>query len=384
MTLQLDTITLALTILVNALLMVAALAVGVGFKTSSGLRALTFGLLLQALGFGLLIAAGSVWSRALASLGVMSMSATFSLLEIATARYTKSSYQAKFLAAPPLALGVVHWLVYDHPQAPLAISNLVFGVQGCALAYSLLRHAGQTPWRWLVGVTTVLNTGMLFARAGLVLFSHETYPAFTAPHPINLMGLMLVNASMVTGTIGFLLAHRDEAEKSLLRLANFDELTGLLNRRAWMEQARTLFESPARTPNDIVLFIDLDHFKAINDAKGHAVGDRVLTLLGEVLRNTLRRGDISGRLGGEEFGVVLVDCTQEAFAAIDRKLHASLTTRSVGELGFEVQFSAGAALRGSARSLEYLLAKADGIMYAAKQEGRNRTLASWNQQALEL
>lgn len=370
---RIDIITIALTVLVNALLMIGALGYCVGFRSKDGLRSWTLSLLCQAMGFACLIAAGFVWPRLFASLGVSFLSLSVVLLQVATARYTRPMQHTQRWFSVPVLLGSIHWLIFENVQWTVGLTNLVIGIQSLWAAHQLLGGTDTPKWRWLVGATTLMNACLILGRAVLVLFDFAHYPTFVEPHPLNIAGMLMLGASMVIGTVGFLLAHREVSELTLQRLASYDGLTGLFNRRVWLEQSQTLFDDPRRKAQDIVMLIDLDHFKKVNDTYGHATGDRVLSLLGKVLREVLRRGDIAGRFGGEEFCVVLVDCSPEAFSELNVKLHAALCVQSSTELGFTVTFSAGAVVRTTDQTLTELTHAADIAMYHAKKLGRNQT-----------
>jgi GGDEF domain-containing protein len=216
----------------------------------------------------------------------------------------------------PLALGVVHAFVFWEQGFSTALTNLVIGLQTLWASGLLLHGAGRLRWRWLCGVAAAANALLILGRAVLVLGWPEIYPRFIAPHPLNFASLMLLNASLVLGTMGFLLAHRDAAEQALVRLASLDPLTGLLNRREWVQRAgRALGASGAAEDATVLLMLDLDHFKRINDERGHPVGDEVLKLTGEVLRGELRASDLVGRYGGEEFCLLLRHCEPVGHAA---------------------------------------------------------------------
>ncbi len=187
----------------------------------------------------------------------------------------------------------------------------------------------------------------------------------------------MLNASLVLGTMGFLLAHRDEAEQALVRLASLDPLTGLLNRREWMKRAgRALGAADAAGEGAVLMMLDLDHFKRINDEHGHPAGDEVLKLAGEVLRGELRASDLLGRYGGEEFCLLLRHCDPEAFGRLDARLHQALRRRCESSLGFTVDFSAGAVRVQAGETLAEAIKRADDELYSAKHAGRGRTLGA--------
>jgi diguanylate cyclase (GGDEF)-like protein len=164
---------------------------------------------------------------------------------------------------------------------------------------------------------------------------------------------------------------RDE----LAALARTDPLTGLLNRRGLTEALDRETARARRTGATVSLvLLDLDRFKVLNDTLGHQAGDAALVAVGEVLRRGLRAGDVAGRWGGDEFGVVFVDLPAEvAYDVVDR-LRAHLTHPSRAVLpGRRVSFSAGVAARtGEAADAEELMALADAALYEAKAAGGNK------------
>lgn len=367
-----DVITLLMAVLVNALLMMLALAVCVGIRTRSGLQAWQFMLLAQALGFGLLIGATLVLPRLLATLGVMTLSASASAMVLTASRFLGRPVAPAGLWLPPLLLGAVHAVVFADQGLATGLTNLVIAVQIGWSSWLLLHGAGGERWRWLCGVTAAGNALLTLARSVLVLGWTEVYPRFIAPHPLNFASLLLLNASLVLGTMGFLLAHRDAAEQALVRLASQDMLTGLLNRREWLQRAGRAVAAPGGSAA-VLLMLDLDHFKRINDERGHPVGDEVLRLLGEVLRGELRASDLVGRYGGEEFCLLLQHCEPEAFGRLDARLHQALRRRCEASLGFAADFSAGAVRLRPGEALATAIQRADEQLYCAKHAGRGRT-----------
>jgi diguanylate cyclase len=232
---------------------------------------------------------------------------------------------------------------------------------------------GRGRWRWLAAAGVLASAPLVLARVALVIWAPEQYPSFESPHGLNVVGLMVNGACLGIGTLAFLMAHRDEAEAQLALLATQDPLTGLLNRRALMEQGERLVQLARRqaVPLTLMMF-DIDHFKRINDERGHPVGDRVIAHFAAALHNTLREGDVLGRYGGEEFLAVLYAAGLDTAAAVDARLRCWLGDNEAA-LGFPVNYSAGAAgLSADGDSLESAIARADEALYRAKQAGRGR------------
>ncbi|WP_278646827.1 GGDEF domain-containing protein [Pandoraea pnomenusa] len=162
-------------------------------------------------------------------------------------------------------------------------------------------------------------------------------------------------------------------------MAMRDALTGALNRRAFLLQAERQFAAArAQQRRLAVLMLDLDHFKAINDTWGHAVGDRVIVELTVVLRATLRKDTVIGRLGGEEFAVLLPDADAERAMQAAERLLTAIGGASVPGPHAPIRFSASIGVGGLApddAEFGTVLQRADRALYAAKQAGRNRVAA---------
>ncbi|MBO1320906.1 GGDEF domain-containing protein [Acanthopleuribacter pedis] len=163
--------------------------------------------------------------------------------------------------------------------------------------------------------------------------------------------------------------------KKLSDLAERDELTGIANRRKFFARAEELRAWCLRkNMNYAVAIIDLDHFKAVNDNHGHAVGDRVLQTFGRLGETELRFCDVFARIGGEEFAVMVTDTSQETCTVgLERLQHAfSKIHFGTSENSFRVSFSAGVALSDADEPLENLMDRADRALYLAKEKGRKR------------
>ncbi|NTW40955.1 MAG: GGDEF domain-containing protein [Cellulomonadaceae bacterium] len=166
-----------------------------------------------------------------------------------------------------------------------------------------------------------------------------------------------------------------DAERQLATLATHDELTGLPNRRALTVRLATVLEDVrlGRAPGAVLLFLDLDDFKEVNDAHGHGVGDQLLVAVARRLRGAVRSSDLVGRFGGDEFIILLEgdpDVVQPiAVAGIEAVL---ATPVHLGTLTASAAASIGAApvRAGESMTVEHLLSSADAAMYESKRERR--------------
>jgi diguanylate cyclase (GGDEF)-like protein/PAS domain S-box-containing protein len=159
-------------------------------------------------------------------------------------------------------------------------------------------------------------------------------------------------------------------------LAQHDMLTGLVNRREFESRMeRLLGDSCLNDRQHVMFYLDLDHFKIVNDECGHAAGDKVLKLLAEEFKNHLRKDDCIGRLGGDEFGVLLVNCGLKNAQSVAEKMRQDIDDFSFEWEGqhFKLGVSIGVvAITPQADSIEVLMEQADTSCYIAKQKGRNQ------------
>jgi len=163
--------------------------------------------------------------------------------------------------------------------------------------------------------------------------------------------------------------------EALAALARRDPLTGLANRRALEEALAREVGRAARDGAPLaVVALDVDHFKRVNDAHGHAAGDAVLAAVAARAAEALRAGDLLARIGGEEFAALLPGATLEAAAEVAERVRARIGAAPVpaGEARLAVTVSAGVAALAPAEDGAALLARADARLYAAKRAGRDR------------
>lgn len=171
-----------------------------------------------------------------------------------------------------------------------------------------------------------------------------------------------------TATVARLAAELDAA-------ATTDFLTGLSNRRHFIQVAQEAIDSvPPSTSAGAVLFIDVDHFKLVNDRFGHAEGDRVLVLMAESIRQSVRANDIAARIGGEEFAVFMPGADLSTARLVSERIRLNCRLAGSGRLaeGARTTVSIGLSLHSPAQLLDDVLKTADDLLYQAKQTGRDR------------
>lgn len=184
----------------------------------------------------------------------------------------------------------------------------------------------------------------------------------------NILGVVLVFTDVTN-------AH--ERHKELSYQASHDALTGLVNRREFESRLeRVLISAHSEKSEHVLCYLDLDHFKRVNDTCGHEAGDALLCEVSELLTQHFRKRDTLARLGGDEFGVLLEHCTLEQALRMSRLLHKSIQSFQFNWQShtFSIGISIGlAAVNDKVDSASVALKNADSACYAAKNSGRNRS-----------
>ncbi|MBB1613532.1 MULTISPECIES: GGDEF domain-containing protein [Pseudomonas] len=174
------------------------------------------------------------------------------------------------------------------------------------------------------------------------------------------------------------ITEKKQLETELQRLATTDVLTQSSNRRHFFECANREFEQARLQGSSLAfLLLDIDDFKVINDTYGHPEGDIVLQRIAESGRAALRRGDLFGRIGGEEFAAVFPGCTADMARQVAERLQREIQRQNFSHQGqtFTITVSQGlTGLLAEDESLDNLFARADSAMYEAKRQGKNRII----------
>jgi diguanylate cyclase (GGDEF)-like protein len=170
------------------------------------------------------------------------------------------------------------------------------------------------------------------------------------------------------------------ADEALIMMATTDHLTGATTRHAFLDAAAGIFKSSDRSGRPVsALFVDVDHFKRINDTYGHAFGDTALQRVAALIDKCLRDSDLSCRYGGEEFMVLLPNADGAAAEMVaQRILEEVRQTRFDEQPAFSLTISIGVATRvpPSKQEMDAVFRAADKAMYRAKREGRDRYVVS--------
>ncbi|MEI9850317.1 MAG: diguanylate cyclase [Sphingomonas sp.] len=252
---------------------------------------------------------------------------------------------------------------------PGAIAFAVPALLWCSISYSLFTTSI---------VVMSASTALLIAEAAGTMFLPRSYDFLDGTTSfrlgISLMAIGPLTAASITVV-------QKELQARLERLANLDSLTGILSRRAYLHDSTKLLGVSGSGPEagTAVIMIDIDHFKQFNDRHGHATGDAVLVAVADALGRELRKTDLFGRLGGEEFAITLPDISRRDAALLAERLRQAVENLAIvvnDETTLGVTISAGLihCVRPPSDGLQELLPLADAALYQAKSSGRNRVL----------
>ncbi|AJK48360.1 diguanylate cyclase [Burkholderia plantarii] len=277
-----------------------------------------------------------------------------------------------------LLAGLVYWtwLSPDVDARGALVSGFLAYVR-LAIAWLAQRHrpAGRPRYSYdFVSVVAALGALVHAVRCAAYGFGfvHET--AFLMPTPLNLAFLVIATLTLPCLSVGVVMLAHDRLMERMERLATVDDLTGLLGRRAFIARGEALLESARAAQSQLsIVILDIDDFKRINDCHGHAAGDQTLAHVALTIARETRHADVLGRIGGEEFALLLPRTGREEAERLTNRLRAivaaSVASAPAGDV--TCTFSAGVAEIGAGDTLAEAMARADTALYAAKASGRN-------------
>ncbi len=382
-----DLVTLFNLLLVQALIAALLLITLPGRHASRATRWAQGFAALLAIGWLLLAASAQGQERLLLGLSMLAFAASLSALWWAVGLWLTPRRGRLLMGLATFLMPAIYALQFDQPVFRVAWAHAWLALQLVMIAISLgLPQKGSRQerppstesrrWRALL-LLAVLPLALLFiVRGALGFFDQQLDNPFT-PDPVNTMLGLLCMVAMMLALLALMLAWRGEVEAELSRLTQVDGLTGLPDRDSFTQRAVAMISMARRYEEPLsLMLLDVDFLAKINEAQGREAGDRALALFASCLNTQMRLGDLAGRVGGEEFGMLMARTDALGPQAFDKRLRAAVQQRAAVELGFEVDYSAGwAPLRRGDRNIGDLMRRAETALYEAKHAGRGQLFA---------
>jgi len=276
------------------------------------------------------------------------------------------------------------WFLFGQPDLTWRIFAINFGFGGVSLlvAAELHRVRNNGPTEAILFVLAMVSALNFIVRTLIVVAGHGPFESYDGFYGSSYWTTALLSHALLSLLIALCLfcAAALDVMKALKTETHTDPLSGLLNRRGFEERATLLLQrcATARFPVALVL-ADLDHFKALNDVHGHAAGDRVIADFAAKLRSAAGERGVAGRIGGEEFAVLLPLTDLAAARLFAEAIRTLYSAGSVDGLppGTKVTSSFGVAARTADEGLEPLMRRADEALYKAKRNGRDSVRLSY-------
>ncbi|PWC78022.1 GGDEF domain-containing protein [Azospirillum sp. TSH64] len=241
----------------------------------------------------------------------------------------------------------------------------------------LVRYEDRGIPHYVTGLLSATLAVVYLVRMGAGMVQGEMPVDQMVDDRVERVTFQLSMLGTVMGAINYVLMASDEFNRELTKLAHTDGLTGSLNRRRLFELGEVEFRRARRHGRDLtVLVLDIDRFKAVNDRAGHPFGDRVIQAVADCCAAQIRREDSVGRIGGEEFAILLPETGVEAGRLLAERLRSAIE-RQLAQLGAEGGVTVTCSIGGVSLTREHsefsdLMAQSDSALYDAKHAGRNQ------------
>jgi diguanylate cyclase len=283
-----------------------------------------------------------------------------------------SAFGGPVVGAVALLLGVLGRVALGGGGALAGVIGMFIASAGGYLWYAVVSH--RSPDR----LTALVLLGLIVSAA---LASCALMPPETAFAVLSEAGPLVVAANVCGAVVLGLFLEREMSfivrETALATESNVDPLTGLLNRRGFEQAQDRLLATVAANEEVAIVLIDIDNFKSINDRWGHGTGDRVLRAVGQVLGREVRATDAVGRIGGEEFAVLLTGSNRLLAFSTAERIRKSVAELVLSEQGEVMSVTVSLGLEFFTKETrDSAYREADVALYQAKQSGRNRTVVA--------
>lgn len=255
----------------------------------------------------------------------------------------------------------------------IAFASLCTGMFLVYPVYRMITGSYSSMLKRLMGYLYGIVVIGLFGRAAMSLFTEQSVGFFT-PNLYQALSFLSLYLIMILENTGFILLYKEQADERLIRMATWDDLTGTLNRRTFIEKAEGLLTSLSRSRSAVsFILFDIDHYKNINDTYGHITGDRVLAGMSGLIKEKLNDGDLFGRFGGDEFAILLPGTNEEQSGEAAERLRLAVEHMRVPAIPVSFTISMGIITldRWMEPGVNKLYKWCDQALYEAKRRGRN-------------
>lgn len=267
-------------------------------------------------------------------------------------------------------------ILFWNPAAERIFGYAASEVAGCDLHELLADVRDQEQAHKGMAAFAQSGKGAIMERTREVMARHKDGHFF--PVELSVASYRLNNEWLAVGSVRDITARKD-TERKLQEMATLDGLTGICNRRYFLELSEQELKRCRRYHRPLsMIMLDIDHFKDVNDTYGHAIGDNVLQALTQTARIILRDADIFGRLGGEEFAIILPETNLVSASHVAERLRCAISKIKINAHHNEISITSSlgvAAINHEIHTIEMLLKYADQALYRAKNAGRNRVEA---------
>jgi diguanylate cyclase (GGDEF)-like protein len=284
-----------------------------------------------------------------------------------------------YVIAAVISIVMIHLVILVHNVEGVRVS--IMSISMIILwyfpIYVLLTDKNSSVLQKTVAIIYSAGFVLLILRAFIGISLSEPM-ALMSNHIYNVLFFICLYLIMLIGNIGFILMAKEKSDLELTKVATYDELTDIFNRRAFLLRAKENISLFARRKEPISFFlIDLDNFKKINDVYGHFAGDMVLKDFAVKIKGQLRVFDLFGRIGGEEFTVLLPGTNEEGALEIAERLRKSAENASVNVgsdhiIKYTISIGIVTVIPDENTSINTLYKISDDALYVAKRNGRNR------------
>ncbi|MCE5283477.1 MAG: GGDEF domain-containing protein [Deltaproteobacteria bacterium] len=346
-----------------------------------GMRLWTLGYAVKGVAFGLF---GGRWflpDFLSIDIGCTLLAGSYSLLYAAVREFQGKPSPRKTLLVPVIATFILALVFTENMPVRVALTGAILSLQAIVIARILFHDAPNRQQRsyWLTGVSFSMMAVVWILWGLEVFYGSREELSLVASTLYRSASLTVGLHGLILGNIGFLLMTREQAAQENERLATLDPLTETFNRRTFLDLVRREIARSRRSGRPLVLMMmDIDDFKRINDTYGHLAGDNVLRRLAAVTLSCLRRNDFFGRYGGEEFIVLLPETDGAGASLLAERLRSRIAEASVQEGPATVRWTVSIGLTvlhaADAAELDLLLRTADEALYSAKAQGKNRVV----------